>query len=57
MEIKKSEIESIEKMFTSFKNVKKEVSKVIIGQDVIVNQLLMTIFSGGHCANRCSRPG
>jgi len=48
MEIKKSEIESIEKMFTSFKNVKKEVSKVIIGQDVIVNQLLMTIFSGGH---------
>ena len=48
MEIKKSEIESIEKMFTSFKNVKEEVSKVIIGQDVIVNQLLMTIFSGGH---------
>jgi MoxR-like ATPase len=48
MEINKSEIQSIEKMFTSFENVKKEVSKVIIGQDVIVNQLLMTIFSGGH---------
>ena len=48
MEIKKPEIQSIEKIFTSFENVKKEVSKVIIGQDVIVNQLLMTIFSGGH---------
>ena len=48
MEINKSEIQSIEKIFTSFENVKKEVSKVIIGQDVIVNQLLMTIFSGGH---------
>ena len=48
MEINKPEIQSIEKIFTSFENVKKEVSKVIIGQDVIVNQLLMTIFSGGH---------
>ena len=48
MEINKPEIQSIEKISTSFEDIKKEVSKVIIGQDVIVNQLLMTIFSGGH---------
>ena len=48
MSEKKAEIESIEKIVQSFNDVKKEVSKVIIGQDLIVNQLLMTIFSGGH---------
>jgi len=48
METSKSDIASIEKILTSFKDVKKEVSKVIIGQDTIVNQLLMTVFSGGH---------
>ena len=44
----KPEIASIDKILKSFNDVKKEVSKVIIGQDVIVNKLLMTIFSGGH---------
>ena len=48
METSKFDIASIEKIVISFKDVKKEVSKVIIGQDVIVNQLLMTVFSGGH---------
>ena len=41
MSEKKAEIESIEKIVQSFNDVKKEVSKVIIGQDLIVNQLLM----------------
>ena len=48
MESNTSDIQSIEKILNSFKEVKKEVSKVIIGQDLIINQLLMTIFSGGH---------
>ncbi|HBF21759.1 MAG TPA: AAA family ATPase [Cryomorphaceae bacterium] len=48
METSKSDITSIEKIVISFKDVKKEVSKVIIGQDLIINQLLMTVFSGGH---------
>jgi len=48
METKNSDIQSVDKILNSFKDVKKEVAKVIIGQDKIINQLLMTIFSGGH---------
>jgi len=29
--------------------VKQEVAKVIVGQEEIVNQVLMSVFAGGHC--------
>ena len=33
---------------TDFANLKNEIHKTIVGQDDIVNQLLISIFSGGH---------
>lgn len=33
----------------SFKQIKDQISKVIIGQDEIVDQLLISLFSQGHC--------
>ena len=48
MEVKKTDTQSVDKILSSFKDVKKEIAKVIIGQDKIIDQLLMTIFSGGH---------
>ena len=33
---------------TDFANLKNEIHKTIVGQDEIVNQLLISIFSGGH---------
>ena len=48
MEAKKTDTQSVDKILSSFKDVKKEIAKVIIGQDKIIDQLLMTIFSGGH---------
>ena len=37
--------DNFKKDFASLKN---EIHKVIVGQDEIVNQLLIAIFSGGH---------
>ena len=33
---------------TDYANLKNEIHKTIVGQDEIVNQLLISIFSGGH---------
>ena len=43
-----NDIELVKDFLSSFKNFKKEISKVIIGQNNIVDQVLMSIFCDGH---------
>ncbi|GAA4955702.1 MoxR family ATPase [Algibacter agarivorans] len=43
-----SDVAAIEKFVKQFKELKTEVAKVIIGQDDVVSQILISIFSGGH---------
>lgn len=43
-----SDVAKIENFVKKFAALKEEVAKVIIGQDEVVNQILISIFSGGH---------
>lgn len=43
-----SDVASIEHFVKKYKALKAEVAKVIVGQDDVVNQILISIFSGGH---------
>lgn len=43
-----SDVTKIENFVKKFKALKQEVAKVIIGQDDVVDQILISIFSGGH---------
>lgn len=43
-----SDVTAIEEFVKKFKNLKLEIAKVIIGQDEVVTQILISIFSGGH---------
>jgi MoxR-like ATPase len=43
-----SDVAAIEKFVKQFKELKTEVAKVIVGQDEVVTQILISIFSGGH---------
>ena len=43
-----SEVELADQFFQDFKNLKSEISKVIIGQEDVVNLLLTSIFCQGH---------
>ena len=43
-----SDVVAIEKFVKQFKNLKTEIAKVIVGQDEVINQILVSIFSGGH---------
>lgn len=45
----KNEVEAVDALHQSFKNVQTEISKVVIGQDEIVKSVLIAIFSNGHC--------
>ncbi len=43
-----SDVALADKFFEDFKNLKAEISKVIIGQDEVVNLLLTSVFCQGH---------
>lgn len=43
-----SDVAAINQFVTKYKSLKTEIAKVIVGQDEVVNQILISIFSGGH---------
>ena len=45
----KSDSEAIQDFVVRYNALTKEISKVIIGQDIVVKQVLISIFSKGHC--------
>ncbi|WMJ72698.1 MoxR family ATPase [Cytophagaceae bacterium ABcell3] len=49
METFKSDVESADKFFEINKELRKEIGKVIVGQDEVVKLLLTSIFCQGHC--------
>ena len=44
-----NDVEAIDKLTEIFNIIKSELAKVIIGQDEIIEQLLISLFSRGHC--------
>ena len=44
-----SEVEELDRFKESYEIFKNEISKVIIGQDEVIKNVLISIFSQGHC--------
>ncbi len=44
-----SDVETVNAFSEKFKVLKNEVSKVIVGQDTVLENLIISIFSRGHC--------
>ena len=44
-----SDVESIKQFQQSYNDFKEEIGKVIVGQDEVIKNVLISIFSGGHC--------
>ena len=49
MNERKDNLHLVNKFIDSYKNFKAEISKVIIGQDEVIDQVLISIFCNGHC--------
>tara|TARA_B100000513_G_scaffold195701_1_gene127049 strand:- start:710 stop:1663 length:954 start_codon:yes stop_codon:yes gene_type:complete len=44
-----SEVEKLDRFKESYEKFRKEIAKVIVGQDKVVKNVLISIFSQGHC--------
>jgi len=44
----KSDVEAVEHFVQQYKKLNSEIGKVIVGQEDVVNQVLMSVFSKGH---------
>ncbi|WP_127846426.1 AAA family ATPase [Psychroflexus aestuariivivens] len=43
-----SNVEALDQFVTKYKSLKSEISKIIIGQEKVVDDILISVFSGGH---------
>lgn len=43
-----SDVAAIKQLVSKFKQLKSEIAKIIVGQDEVIEQILISIFSGGH---------
>ena len=39
----------VEKLVTAYDRIRSQVGRVIVGQESVIEQLLLALFSGGHC--------
>lgn len=44
----RSDVEAVDALASSFKNLAQEISKVIVGQDDVVKAVIISLFSNGH---------
>src|ERR1700726_1036552 len=48
-ELRPEDLESVGKLQQAFKSIKQQLSRVIVGQDQVIEELLIALFSRGHC--------
>src|SRR5215210_3879190 len=44
-----NDLEAIKRVQSAFKEIKKQLGRVIVGQDHVIEELLIALFSRGHC--------
>src|SRR5437762_835085 len=48
-ELAQNDLEAIKKLRDAFSEIKRQLSRVIVGQDQVIEELLIALFSRGHC--------
>ncbi|GAA0872007.1 MoxR family ATPase [Gangjinia marincola] len=43
-----SDVAAVEQLVVKHQELKKEISKIIVGQESVIDQILLSVFSGGH---------
>ncbi len=49
MELSPQELQSVEKLQDGFKKIRRELAKTVVGQDQVIEELLIALFCRGHC--------
>ncbi len=45
----RNDVEAVDQLRTAYTKVRQELSRVIVGQDEVLEQLIIALFAGGHC--------
>ncbi|MFO0799885.1 MAG: MoxR family ATPase [Gemmataceae bacterium] len=48
-ELAQTDLDAVRKLKTAFDDIKRQLSRVIVGQDEVIEELLIAMFSKGHC--------
>src|SRR5437899_3534263 len=49
IELKEGDLEAVRKLQQGFQEIKMQLARVIVGQDQVIEELLIALFSRGHC--------
>ncbi len=45
----KDDVEAVDALSSSYRDIRNEIGRIIVGQDEVVRSVLISIFSNGHC--------
>src|SRR5437588_7660056 len=48
-DLRQEDLDSVRKLRDGFNDIKRQLSRVIVGQDEVIEELLIALFSRGHC--------
>jgi MoxR-like ATPase len=48
-DLRQEDLDAVKKLRDGFNDIKKQLSRVIVGQDAVIEELLIALFSRGHC--------
>jgi len=48
-DMRQEDLDAVRKLRDAFAEIKKQLAKVIVGQDMVIEELLIALFSRGHC--------
>src|ERR1035438_4222407 len=49
VKLPQEDLDAIRKLRDCFNNIKQQLARVIVGQDQVIEELLIALFSRGHC--------
>lgn len=49
VELGGDDLEAVRKLQSGFQNIRQQLSRIIVGQDKVIEELLIALFSRGHC--------
>ncbi|HZY89518.1 MAG TPA: hypothetical protein VFE78_32145, partial [Gemmataceae bacterium] len=48
-ELRQEDLEAVRRLQGAFNDIKQQLSRIIVGQDMVIEELLIALFSKGHC--------
>jgi MoxR-like ATPase len=48
-DMRQEDLEAVRRLRDAFNEIRKQLAKVIVGQDMVIEELLIALFSRGHC--------